>query len=146
MKKDFAYGVIVFYEENETVYYLILKQVQGHWSFPKGHAEKGETEMQTALRELEEETGITDVTLVSEGQKIKDEYIIKPDSPKPINKIVEFYIGQVSNKDVTMQDGEIFEFKWITAEEGNDILTYDSSKRILKSANELVKNYLQKKN
>ena len=30
----------------------------GHWDFPKGHIDDGETEIQTALRELEEETGI----------------------------------------------------------------------------------------
>ena len=36
----------------------------GHWDFPKGHIDDGETEIQTALRELEEETGIANVDLV----------------------------------------------------------------------------------
>jgi 8-oxo-dGTP pyrophosphatase MutT (NUDIX family) len=146
MKKDHAYGVIVYYVENETVFFLILKQVQGHWSFPKGHSEKNEKKLETALRELKEETGISEVELVSEDIQITDEYVIKPDSSKPVHKYVEFYIGRAEDRDVIMQEGEIFEYKWITPEDGDSILTYDSSKRILKSANDLIKNYLQKKN
>ena len=91
MKKDYAYGVIVFYVENSSVYYLILKQIQGHWSFPKGHAEKDETTLETAKRELEEETGIMEIELISDKPQVKDEYIIK--KSKPVQKFVEFYIG-----------------------------------------------------
>ena len=143
MKKDYAYGVIVFYVENSSVYYLILKQIQGHWSFPKGHAEKDETTLETAKRELEEETGIMEIELISDKPQVKDEYIIK--KSKPVQKFVEFYIGEVKSKDIVMQDGEIFDHKWITAEEGDDILTYESSKRLLKSASDIIDNYLQKK-
>lgn len=143
MKKDYAYGVIVFYMENETPHYLILKQVQGHWSFPKGHAEKDETPIETALRELTEETGIDEVNLISGDIQVKDEYVIKPDSPKPVHKFVEFFIGWVPGKDVVVQDGEIFDYKWITSSEGGDILTYDSSKRLLEAADSIVQKYLQ---
>lgn len=143
MKKDYAYGVIVFFVENSSVYYLILKQIQGHWSFPKGHAEDGESSLETARRELEEETGIKDVTLISEKPQVKDEYAIN--GTKPVQKFVEFFIGEVESKDIVMQDGEIFDHKWITVEEGEEIFTYDSSKRLLKSANDIVENYLQKK-
>ena len=146
MKKDYAYGVIVFYVENGTVYYLILKQKQGHWSFPKGHAEDGETTLETAKRELEEETGIKENNLISEEVQISDEYIINEKGSKPVQKFVGFFIGEVVSKDVVMQDGEIFDHKWITAEEGEKVFTYESSKRLLKSANDLIQNYLQKNN
>lgn len=146
MKKDYAYGVIVFYVENGTVFYLILKQKQGHWSFPKGHAENGETILETAKRELEEETGISEVELISNEPQIRDEYIINEKKSKPVQKFVEFFIGEVESKDIVMQDGEIFDHKWITAEEGVSVFTYDSSKRLLKSASDLIQNYLQKNN
>ena len=146
MKKDYAYGVIVFYVENGTVYYLILKQIQGHWSFPKGHAEDGETKLETAKRELEEETGISEVELISDEPRVRDEYIINSKKSKPVQKIVEFFIGEVGSKDIVMQEGEIFDHKWITTEEGESVFTYDSSKRLLKSANDLIQNYLQRYN
>jgi bis(5'-nucleosidyl)-tetraphosphatase len=146
MKKDYAYGVIVFHVDNGTVYYLILKQIQGHWSFPKGHAEDGETALETAKRELEEETGISEVELISNEPQVRDEYIINEKISKPVQKFVEFFIGEVGSKDIVMQEGEIFDHKWITVEQGESLFTYDSSKRLLKSASDLIQNYLQKYN
>ncbi|MFH1332713.1 MAG: NUDIX domain-containing protein, partial [archaeon] len=60
MIKEKSAGVIV-YNNGE---FLILQYTAGHWDFPKGHIEKGETERETALRELKEETGITDAFFV----------------------------------------------------------------------------------
>jgi bis(5'-nucleosidyl)-tetraphosphatase len=57
----------VVYNQNE---YLLLKYGLGHWEFVKGHIEKGETEKETIMRELEEETGITDASII-EGFKEK---------------------------------------------------------------------------
>ena len=37
---------------------LLIKQTKGHWGFPKGHVEKDETEIETAIREVKEETNI----------------------------------------------------------------------------------------
>lgn len=149
MKKDNAYGVIVFYIENKgelnsEIEFLILKQIQGHFSFPKGHAEEGETKLETAVRELEEEAGITDVELISDLPQIIDEYTIKPGTPEETHKTVEFFIGRVKTKDVIMQKGEIFEYKWITNSTGNEAFQFDSSRRILKAAYDIVKEYLKK--
>ncbi len=136
MKKDFAFGVIVFYEENDKIYFLVLQQIQGHWSFPKGHAEEGESKLDTALRELQEETGIDKVELISDDVMITDEYKIKKD----VHKVVEFFIGETYKKHIMIQEGEILDYKWITVDD-SDVLTYESSKRILNKANKLVRNY-----
>ena len=141
MKKDFAFGVIVFYEENGKVYFLVLQQVQGHWSFPKGHAEEGESKLETALRELKEETGIDKVELISNNVMINEEYVIKKEGKEDIHKTVEFFIGETSEKNILIQENEIFDHKWITVDD-DDSLTYESSKRIINKANQLVRNYL----
>ena len=53
---------------------LLLQYPQGHWSFPKGHVEKGDADHHsTALRELTEETGISDITIDGEWTQ-KTEY------------------------------------------------------------------------
>lgn len=54
-------GVVVFRKENNENLFLLLHYESGHWGFPKGHIEKGESIKQTAIRETEEETGITDL-------------------------------------------------------------------------------------
>lgn len=141
MKKDFAFGLIVFYEKNDKIYFLVLQQVQGHWSFPKGHAEEGESKMETAIRELKEETGIAKVELISDDVMITDEYTIIKEGKEDIHKTVEFFIGETSGMNILMQEGEIFDHKWITVDDV-DILTYESSKRILNKANQLVRNYI----
>ena len=61
MKFEKSCGCIVL--NNEQV--LLVKHNKGHWDFPKGHVEEGETEKQTALREVKEETNI-DVQIISD--------------------------------------------------------------------------------
>ena len=38
--------------------FLLIQQKAGHYGFPKGHVEKNETEVETAIREIKEETGL----------------------------------------------------------------------------------------
>ena len=58
VKKHHSIGIILFFRSPRKIKYLLLKQHQGHWGFPKGHIEKGEKYIETAVRELKEETGI----------------------------------------------------------------------------------------
>ena len=54
MKHEKSCGAVII--KNNKV--LVLQQVAGHWGFPKGHVEKGETEVETAIREIKEETNL----------------------------------------------------------------------------------------
>ena len=59
MKFEKSCGVIVYRRNQEHIDLLLVKnRYGGHWSFPKGHVEGNETEVQTALREVREETGL----------------------------------------------------------------------------------------
>ena len=90
--------------------FLLLLQNNGCWSFPKGHMEAGETEEATALRELREESGLRATILT--GEKAVIEYSIPPN----IQKQVVFFLGQVEGT-VTLQEGEVRKYKWVTPEE-----------------------------
>jgi len=57
-KREKSCGAIVYRRESGNVLYLIIQQKSRHWSFPKGHVERGESEKETALREIREETGL----------------------------------------------------------------------------------------
>ena len=59
MSYEKSCGAVVFRKYHGNIELLLIKHVVGgHWSFPKGHVEPGETETETAIREIKEETGI----------------------------------------------------------------------------------------
>ena len=59
MRKEKSCGALVVRRGAESPEILLIKHNGGHWAFPKGHVEAGETEEETALREVQEETGLT---------------------------------------------------------------------------------------
>lgn len=107
---------------------LVIQQAEGHWGFPKGHVEAGETEVQTAIREIKEETNY-DVE-VNENYRYVETY-----SPKEgVEKDVVFFVGKKVAGDMRPQEEEVQNILWLTYEETLERLTYENSKEILKKA------------
>lgn len=106
-------------------YLIVYEHYSQCWSLPKGHMEAGESEVQTAQRELFEETGLTAVIDPSVSAAI--EYPISSISRKQ----VLFFPGQVQGTPRT-REGEIERFKWVTAEELKDHLFPDTVEACLK--------------
>jgi 8-oxo-dGTP pyrophosphatase MutT (NUDIX family) len=126
--EDKSYGVLLILkgEENRI---LILKQINGHWSFPKGHGEVGENERESALRELEEETGIQEIEF-ADLPNLFERYPFQKDG-KDYQKINEFFIAFAFNDSVRMQESEVLEYKWATFEEALSTFTYEEPKRVI---------------
>lgn len=99
---------------------LVFETFSKCWSLPKGHVEAGETEEQTALRELLEETGLTADLDISRTAAI--EYPISDVARKQ----VIFYLGEVTGEP-RMRQGEINQYKWVTASELGDYLFPDTA-------------------
>ena len=117
-------GCIVINEKKEV---LLVHSVQGHWGMPKGHMESGETEEETASREVKEETNI-EVSILDKNKTYKEGY-----SPYAgVMKEVVYFLARNTSNDLKPQEGEISELKWIPIEEAISIISYDSSKEILK--------------
>ena len=117
--------------------YLLLHYEEGHWDFPKGHIEKGETEEQTVKREIEEETGIKGIKFV-EGFKEKISYFFKFEG-KTIHKDVIFYLVKTQEEKVKLSFEHIG-YEWLPYKEAYDKLTYKNAKGILEKANKFLKN------
>ena len=59
MQYEYCSGAVLYTEVNGIINYVLVVEMDGHCGLPKGHIELGETEIQAALREIKEETGIT---------------------------------------------------------------------------------------
>ena len=126
MKYEKSCGAVIF--DNDKI--LVIKQVKGHWGFPKGHVEEGETEVQTAIREIKEETNL-DVK-IDESKRFVERY-----SPEEgIEKDVVFFVAKKIGGEIKVQEEEVTETKWVAPIEAMEILTYESSKRILEKVME----------
>ena len=127
-------GGIIFYTGKNNVKILLVKNNNGrYWSFPKGHIEAGETEEQTAIREIKEETGL-DVE-IKEGFKEVSDYC-------PFGKIrkhVVFFLAQAFTDKVSMQEEEIAEYMWVDLQQAHKICVYDNDLRIIDKATTAIK-------
>ena len=144
MRLDHALGIIVFRRGKGSIKYLILKHGKGHWSFPKGHADDGENKLETAKRELKEETGISDIKLISKKVAVKEKYSFKNRKGEKVLKVVEYFIAETETSKAKVDGKEIIDYKWIRAEEGNTQITYGESRNLLAAADKLVRKYLNR--
>lgn len=112
-------GVVPYRIVNGEREYLILLQSNGCWSFPKGHMDAGETERETALRELREETGLT-AALVPDA-RVELSYDVRP----LVRKEVVLFLGEVEGEPI-LQEREIRSHRWVKREELSDYLYPDS--------------------
>ncbi len=116
-------GCIIIRDDGKI---LLIKQTQGHWGFPKGHVEKNETEIETATREVKEETNL-DVS-IDESKRYTEHYYTN----KGRYKEVVIFVAHPKSLDVKKQDEEITDTKWCEPSEVINQLTYDSSKNMFK--------------
>ncbi len=136
MPKEKSCGTIVFSGKSNPEF-LLLHYSAGHWDFPKGHVEEGETEEATALRELEEETGISSARIVA-GYREKIQYYYKKEKQTVFKEVI-FFLIETKEKMVKISH-EHTESKWLGFEEAVEQLTFSNSKAMLKKAAEFLEN------
>jgi 8-oxo-dGTP pyrophosphatase MutT (NUDIX family) len=130
MKYEKSCGAVVFTRINGQVKFALVQQLHGFYSFPKGHVEKGETEQETALREIYEEIHITP-TLI-DGFRMVDEHPV-PNKPGVIKQVV-YFLGEYTDQEIVFQREELLSAPLVSYEEAMDLFEYESSKRILNEA------------
>ena len=122
-------GAIVFRKHHGNTEILLIKHVNsGHWSFPKGHVEADETEVETALREIKEETGID--VIIDPTFRETVSYSPKKDT----QKVVVYFIAKAKNFEYIPQEEEISDIKWVEIGHALSILTYENDRSIVNKA------------
>ncbi|MCI7351988.1 MAG: NUDIX domain-containing protein [Ruminococcus sp.] len=122
-------GAIVYRRHHGNLEILLIKHVNsGHWSFPKGHVEEGETEVETALREVKEETGIDIIIDPTFRETVT--YFPRKDT----QKVVVYFIAKAKNFEYVPQEEEIAQIKWVDICHATSVLTYENDKTIVNKA------------
>ena len=112
--------------------FLLLQYPQGHWSFPKGHVEKGDADHHsTASRELTEETGITDITIDAEWTQKTEYTFYRKGRETP--KEVFWYLAETDELEVNLSQ-EHNNYLWLQFEEAEEQITFEQEKELLRSA------------
>jgi 8-oxo-dGTP pyrophosphatase MutT (NUDIX family) len=121
-------AVIKLRSEERTSEFLLLRNRRGFWGFPQGHKEKGETEIQTLVREVREETGISDLDIRAYIGKISYSYY-KGDGLRS-DKEVRFYFATTPTKEIKISE-EHADFTWATLKEAFSLLDHAKLRQIL---------------
>lgn len=133
MKQEKSCGALVYRVERGKIKLLMLRHRKGgHWSFPKGHVEEGETEEETALREVKEETGL-DITLIP-GFRQRVEFSVRPG----VNKEVIYFLGHTSQRFFRRQVEEIREIRWMDVDMAYRSVTFQNDRRLIRLARERI--------
>ena len=126
-------GGIVYRKFHVNTEILLIKHVKsGYWSFPKGHVENGETEEETAKREIKEETGID--VYIDSGFRETVTYSPRKDSKKD----VVYFVARARNYDYTPQLEEISDIRWVGIGQAHNLLVYDNDKLIVNKAKSFI--------
>jgi bis(5'-nucleosidyl)-tetraphosphatase len=135
---DFSCGVIPWRQlPGQAREYLLVQHNAGHWAFPKGHPEDGESHLQTARRELAEETGITAVTLL-ESPTFDEIYDFRDQGGNWVHKTVRYFLGAVDPAAETpvLQIEEVQAAVWVDAPGTRRMLSFDEGRSLLDAAEE----------
>ena len=129
MRYEKSCGALVFRRASQGLEVLLLKHRAGHWDFPKGHVEAGESEQETALREVLEESGLV-VKLEDTGFREVIRF-----SPFPgCEKDVVYFLAFLQSGELTPQPEEISRAAWLSPAEALERITYQNARNLLLKA------------
>lgn len=138
-KKEKSCGAVVIHHEGTEWLVLLQKHIKGHWSFPKGHVEANETEMQTAIREIKEETNL-DVT-IDTGFRFIVTYAPDLDTCKD----VVYFVAVADTADTSPQLSEVQEIRWLSLDEADALITFENDVLMYRAAKAYILSELSKK-
>ncbi|MEX2013165.1 MAG: NUDIX domain-containing protein [Candidatus Levyibacteriota bacterium] len=142
MKFEFSAGGVVYKKQKsksknqkDEILILVGQHSQHHgWVFPKGLIDQGEKKEETAVREVEEETGIKG-KIIAPLKPIKFWYVWEKEKRK---KTVYYFLMEAIGGNIEEHDKEMENVEWLLQEEVEDRLTYKSEKEVWEEARKMI--------
>ncbi|MBQ6570295.1 MAG: NUDIX domain-containing protein [Clostridia bacterium] len=127
-------GAVVFRRKSGNIEYLIIKNKRGtNWGFPKGHVELGESETDTAIREVREETGLNILPL--EGFRVVNEYHPHGNVSK---RVVLFLAEHMGDQEIVIQQSEVERFIWADFSLAQHTFKFNNDRYVLTRARDFI--------
>ena len=136
MLREKSSGAVIFMKQAESTKYLLLNYAAGHWDFVKGNVEPKETEKQTVVRELKEETSITDAEFVGDFKETISYFYRR--QGLTVNKEVVFFIME-SHTDKVVISFEHVGYIWLDYSQAMAKLTFKNARDVLQKAHDFLK-------
>jgi bis(5'-nucleosidyl)-tetraphosphatase len=134
MLNEKSCGAVVYAKTSE-VKYLLLQYEAGHWDFVKGNVEEGETEKETTVRELREETGIVDALFI-DGFREKIAYYYKRQGATVYKEVV-FFLMETKTTGIKLSFEHVG-FDWLSYEDAMRKLSFKNARDVLQKARDYL--------
>lgn len=133
-KLERSCGAVVFTRKAGLIQFVIIRSLAGRYGFPKGHMEPGETEEQTALREIREEVGLRPRLIP--GFRTEDEFLL-PQKPGTRKRVV-YFLAEYEGQPLRPLRTELRSATLMPYALAMEALEFESIRRILTQANEFL--------
>lgn len=121
-------GAVVFYGADV----VLLQNRDGSWVFPKGHVEAGETVLATALREVQEETGLL-ATCSDPSRTFVARYV----NAAGVSREITYFVFQVDSLEEFALEDTFSSMELVPAAQATERLTYEEDKEVMRQAFEV---------
>lgn len=141
MKVHQTAGAVLFNQDLDKVF-LIHKKERDEWLLPKGHIEDGESVVDTAKREVYEETGYKKFVILGSTPVVKNEFEFEDKEDKKAKKIIALFTAILTSNDRDQTEemkNEGLSGAWWPIEEAVEKAAHDDIREAIKKANEQVR-------
>jgi bis(5'-nucleosidyl)-tetraphosphatase len=136
MLREKSCGAVIFTKKDDSTKYLLLNYAAGHWDFVKGNVEPNENEKQTVVRELQEETSITNAQFVEDFRE-QIVYFYRRQG-LTVHKEVVFFVMEAFTDKVQISFEHVG-YAWLDYQHAMEKLTFKNSKDVLQKAHDFLK-------
>ena len=135
-KEETSAGGVVFRMAEGAPLFLLIRDSYRNWGFPKGHLEAGEQPEGAAVREVSEETGLSDLSLRGLIDTIDWHFRFRG---RLIHKICHFFLMETAEFSTSPQRAEgITACRWLSFDEAEELISYANARDVLRKARALV--------